>query len=118
VYDAEQGVIWAASDNGSAIDWNAARSYCAGKGSGWNLPTVAQLRSLYDLASTHRRSLLGYTIDPATPLIRFSSCCFWSSETSSGSSRGRYFVSLYDGRSEDAVLSEKDIYRALCVRRP
>lgn len=121
IFDAEQNVIWSASDNGSDIDWNGAQRYCAGKGSGWSLPTVVQLQSLYDAAGTHGRSWTSpytgstFTIKFATPLIRWTSCCFWSSEASS--SLGAFSVGLNNGDRIAATMSS-GLQRALCVRRP
>lgn len=49
--DSRSGLIWSLSDNGYGyvdINWKDARSWCAGKGSGWDLPTMTALQSIYD----------------------------------------------------------------------
>lgn len=117
VYDAEQGVIWAAADNGGSINWNAARDYCASKGLGWGLPTVVQLRSLYDESGMYEYSAPElYIIKPATPLIMFTSTWFWSSETPAPSVA--FLVALSNGGSLAYDANTSDTHRALCVRRP
>lgn len=117
VYDAEQGVIWAAADNGGDINWNAAKDYCASKGLGWVLPTVVQLRSLYDESGMYVYSTRElYAIKPATPLIMFSSTWFWSSETPAPSVA--FLVPLSNGGVLAYDANTSDTHRALCVRRP
>lgn len=118
VYDAEQGVIWTALDNGHDINWNAAQDYCASKGLGWSLPTVMQLRSLYDESGKYEYSTpaQGYPIKPATSLIMFTSNWFWSSETPAPSVA--FLVPLSNGGLLAYDANTSDTHRALCVRRP
>ena len=123
IADRDQQLVWASADNGSDINWGDAGRYCAAKGSGWTLPSVAALQSLYDASGTHRRdwkmTYNGTTYNvfakPATPLIQISSGGFWSNEADGSSEawvvslslglRGSYSVGVASGR------------RALCVRR-
>ena len=122
VQDYEQGLIWAARDNGSDIDWASAGQYCRSLGAGWSLPTAAQLQSLYDASGQYARSWTfpgasqSWDIKFATPLIQWTSCCFWSAE-SNGSSEA-WYVSLADGGRGSSVVSYTYNDRALCVRRP
>jgi hypothetical protein len=120
IADRDQQLIWASADNGSDINWGDAGRYCAGKGSGWTLPSVAALQSLYDASGAHGFSWTSprtgtvYTVKPATSLIRLSSCCSWSNE-SNGSSEA-WGVFLYNGtRNSGSVVTAGA--RALCVRR-
>ena len=40
------GLEWTQSDNGADINWNTAGAFCAARGSGWLLPSVADLQSV------------------------------------------------------------------------
>jgi hypothetical protein len=52
VLDTSTGLMWAASDNGSAAAWKEAKEYCENHNAGgytdWRMPTVEELKSLYD----------------------------------------------------------------------
>ncbi|MEI7635727.1 MAG: DUF1566 domain-containing protein [Syntrophus sp. (in: bacteria)] len=52
VMDMSSGLMWAARDNGSDIDWLGAKYYCDNyRGGGymdWRMPTQDELASLYD----------------------------------------------------------------------
>ncbi len=51
VIDTQTGLMWAARDNGSDIDWHGAKRYCESyRGSGytdWRMPTQNELAELY-----------------------------------------------------------------------
>jgi hypothetical protein len=51
VTDTQTGLMWAARDNGSDINWFGAKSYCEGFSgggqSGWRMPTQDELVRLY-----------------------------------------------------------------------
>jgi hypothetical protein len=111
--DAQAGVQWTRTDNGSDVNWSQAQAHCRGLGSGWSLPTVAQLQSLYD------KYLPGVPCGTFTCKVsnqfRLSYGWFWSSEPN-GSSEA-WLVGLNDGfRHSNIVGGSSD--RALCVRRP
>jgi hypothetical protein len=65
--DPATGLTWTKQDNGSAVNRNAARSYCAGLTlgglSGWKLPEIDQMRRLYDTKSTKTFALVGMHFD-------------------------------------------------------
>jgi hypothetical protein len=52
VLDTSTGLMWAARDNGASTTWQEAKEYCekynAGGYTDWRLPTVTELKSLYD----------------------------------------------------------------------
>ncbi len=52
VTDTETNLMWAARDNGSDITWDDAMHYCenytGGGQTGWRMPSIEELRSLYD----------------------------------------------------------------------
>jgi hypothetical protein len=114
VEDNQTGLTWAAQDNGSDIDWNGARNYCASLGVGWTLPTVAQLQALYGSSGVQTQSCGQWTCK-VTPLIRLSSLSFWSGE-SSGSSEA-WSVALSSGFRVSGSVGYALTGRALCVRR-
>jgi uncharacterized caspase-like protein len=110
---ASDGPQWAESDNGATINWNEAKNYCASKGSGWRLPTVAELQSSYQ--SGHSTPCGPYT-------CKFSSnssltgAGFWSNEPN-GSSEA-WYVGLSSGNRITTYVTVRYAARALCVRRP
>ena len=79
VTDTKTGLMWAAKDNESPINWKDARSYCqnynGGGHSDWRMPTLDELASLYDPGVKNKR---GYHV---TKLIDTSAQSCWASET-------------------------------------
>jgi hypothetical protein len=79
VTDTKTGLMWAAKDNGNPINWQNARSYCQNYSGGghadWQMPTLAELASLYDPGVKNKR---GYHV---TKLIDTSAETCWASET-------------------------------------
>lgn len=115
VLDTERNFVWADSDSGRAIGWEDAKQYCAGKGPGWSLPSVAQLQGLYD--GKYSQSCRGFICN-VTPLVRLSNYWFWTKENN-GSSEA-WVVFMTDGNKRSVEISfgvAKGLY-ALCVRSP
>ena len=58
VLDTRTGLMWAAKDNGSNINWSNAQRYCenyrVGGYTDWRMPTQDELAGLYDKAKTYR----------------------------------------------------------------
>jgi hypothetical protein len=79
VTDTRTGLMWAAKDNGSHINWKTARSYCQNyRGGGhtdWRMPTIVELTGLYNPKEKNKR---GYHV---TKLIDTSAASCWASET-------------------------------------
>ncbi len=79
ITDTKTGLMWAAMDNGSPINWSDALSYCqkysGGGHTDWRMPTLAELKSLYDTGSKNKR---GYHVNK---LIETSAQSLWASET-------------------------------------
>jgi hypothetical protein len=77
--DTKTGLMWAAKDNGSPINWKDARSYCQNYSGGghtdWRMPTLAELASLYDPGVKNKR---GYHV---IGRIDTSAQTCWASET-------------------------------------
>lgn len=116
VLDTRTNLMWAAKDNGEAVDWQDAKNYCENyRGGGyadWRLPTQDELAGLHD------GSLKGRNIYNLTTLITLTSCCPWASETSrSGAAAYAYFFSFYSGkRLKGSPYHSTSGNRALPVR--
>ena len=107
------GLEWTQSDNGSDINWGSAGAYCAGKGSGWRLPSSAELQSLYDASGAVSTSC-GSDTCWVSPLFRLTGPVGWSSETDAASEA--WGVYLVNGDRYSGSASIKFNARALCVR--
>lgn len=79
VTDTKTGLMWAAKDNGSLINWQNALSYCknfsGGDHTDWRMPTLVELASLYDPKDKNKG---GYHL---TILIDTTASSCWASET-------------------------------------
>jgi hypothetical protein len=115
VLDTRTGLMWAAKDNGSNINWANAKSYCDNyRGGGytdWRMPTHAELAGLYDRAKTYR-SACGNDAH-LTELIRLTCTAPWASETRDSDAA---FFRFYDGGRFWYYQSYDTTYRALPVR--
>ena len=93
VLDTRTGLMWAAEDNRSDIDWPGAKKYCenyrGGGYSDWRMPTQDELAGLYD-QSQSRRAACGYDIHVATELIDIT--CYWAWISENRGSEAAYFV--------------------------
>jgi hypothetical protein len=89
--EAARGPEWALSDNGSDINWNEATTYCANKGSGWRLPTSAELKSLYNTA--HSGVPCGDYTCKVESKFRLTGPFFWTNERESSSGAFTVFLS-------------------------
>jgi hypothetical protein len=79
VTDIQTGLMWAAQDNGSLVNWQTAFIYCRNyRGGGhtdWRMPTLTELASLYDPKEKNKH---GYHV---IKLIDISAASCWTSET-------------------------------------
>lgn len=116
VLDRQEGLMWAARDNGADIDWYHAKAYChnyrGGGYSDWRMPTGHELQSLYDAAGKNRH---GYHV---TELIGISNIWVWASETSGSQAAnfdftfGRLYWSPKGGPLDARVLPVRDLEKA------
>jgi len=87
ITDNQTGLLWVSKDNGNPINWFDAVKYCGnlkvGGYSDWRLPTLAELRSLFNLNEKNQN---GYHLNK---LITTTAQSCWSSETY-GNSAGRF----------------------------
>jgi hypothetical protein len=117
VSDTRTGLMWAAKDNGSNINWANAKSYCDNyRGGGytdWRMPTQDELAGLYDAAKTQKNEAAPSYPLHLTELIDLTSCCPWASETRGPDAAG---FSFNNGGRYWYLQSRYNFYRALPVR--
>ena len=110
------GLEWAQADNGTDINWVAASRFCAEKGDGWRLPSVAELQSLYDKTGSMESSCgTGFTCK-VSPLFRLTGPWAWTNEPST--SMSSWIVILTKGNTYTFVADDAAKKRALCVSTP
>jgi uncharacterized caspase-like protein len=120
VSDTRTGLMWAAKDNGSNINWASARSYCesyrGGGYSDWRMPTQDELAGLYDQGIGYT-TLCAASVDKdkvhLTNLINFSCGVAWASETRGTDAAVFYFLNGERYWSPQSIVFS---YRALPVR--
>ena len=116
VSDTRTGLMWAASDNGSDINWANAKNYCenyrGGGYSDWRMPTQDELAGLYDARKSYKVTQRDYNVK-LTEMIQLSSCCPWASETRGSEAAGFGFTG---GRWDWSLQSNYYYTRALPVR--
>ncbi|MDM8514941.1 DUF1566 domain-containing protein [Desulfobacterales bacterium HSG16] len=107
VLDEKTGLMWAVEDNGQDIDWKNAKLYCeeyqGGGYSDWRLPTIKDLKGLYDAGIRK----------PQEGIISISGWGVWSSETSGSSAA---YFNFDDGNEYQSTQSDSNDYRVLPVR--
>lgn len=107
------GLVWTRSDNGSDINWNDAKDWCA-RSPAWRLPTIEELASLYDPKLPQAKC--GDFMCRVPHELRLTSPMFWSIR-----SDGPYEASVIwltsDFRHANNRLASKTV-RVLCVRPP
>ena len=110
VLDTQMNLMWAATDNGSDINWANAKSYCENyRGGGytdWRMPTQYELAGLYDVRKIIENTRL-------TELILVTTGVVWASET--GRSDAALFLFATGGRNSN-LKSYVNGPRALPVR--
>jgi len=79
ITDNQTGLMWAAQDNGSPINWMDAQSYCnayrVGGHADWRMPTLDELAGLYEPQEKNRR---GYHLSKE---IETTAASCWARET-------------------------------------
>lgn len=114
--DTKTGLEWTQSDNGSNIDWNGARNYCASRGGSWRLPSVDELLGIYDKTKSVSTTCGAGQTCYVSRLFRFTEWWFWSGGAN-GSSQA-FSVNFRDGERGPTTVGYSYGHRALCVRRP
>jgi hypothetical protein len=108
--DPATGLTWAKRDNGSNVNWNDARNYCAdltlGGFSDWRLPDIDQLARIFDPDAKALHRIKGGISLTGWP---------WST-TKNRAGEGWYFHFVYGYRTP-RIVEESIDGRALCVRQ-
>ncbi|NLA41892.1 MAG: DUF1566 domain-containing protein [Smithella sp.] len=111
VMDTKTGLMWAARDNGSTINWQHAKYYCenyrGGNYTDWRMPTLDELAGLFDESKTNRHG------NHVNDLIDIPNWYVWSSETRG--SEAAYFTFGYGNRSWYPKSNDTSV-RAIPVR--
>lgn len=129
--DPSTGLMWAGSDNGYNINWKDANNFCSpqlkiGEYSGWRLPDINELKTLYDGSFNHYYTYHGEPyngfydgdqyLNHAKASVEVNSCCVWSSTPYNDTE------ALYLRFQSDEVIhyprEKRGAVRALCVRKP
>ena len=112
VRDNTTGLVWELSPRLEVYDWDWAHRQCsastAGGRTGWRVPTVEELSSLVDPASTDLKLPAGH------PFTHIESAIYWSSTKHKDHAGYAMFVNLSSGRS--AALEKYMASFVWCVR--
>jgi len=114
VLDTKTNLMWAETDNGEAVNWQAAICYCTsyrgGGYSNWMIPSQYMLEGMYDENHTPKRGQNALYI--STSLISFSGNCVWTNDLYEAS-----LASLrYQGRRWTPESTNNLVARVLLVR--
>jgi len=122
--DPATGLMWTRKDNGYALRWQPAAEYCLnlqlGGYSDWRLPTIDELKNIYNPAARAACGANGYSVCQIKGKIQLTSGVVWSS--SAGRPQfmsGFYFRGVGEPRRHVLELEKRgaNYDRALCVRR-
>lgn len=134
--DPRTKLMWTVKDNGVDINWREASEYCSTLGAGalysdWRLPTILELRTIYDPASSRNTQPLSHSV--SVDGLTFQAGQFWtyhlrgeialsgqmlwsSTNDGSGSYGGVRGFEANNGQDVRIGRNEKTFFRALCVR--
>ena len=117
VLDKQTNLMWAATDNGEDVNWQAASRYCenyrGGGNTDWRMPTRDELAGLYDGSKSYKASQRNYDVD-LTELIQLSASFVWTSDTGDNFSADYFTFGKGDISSIDQ--GNTNDFRALPVR--
>lgn len=118
--DARTKLEWLQDDNGDDIDWNGAKSYCEGRHHGWRLPSLQELKSIYD---EHERGVrCAQAICKVSSQFHLTGTWFWSAtQVGKDSTDGielAWGVLMANGAPTQTVRDASYGSRVLCVRDP
>jgi uncharacterized protein DUF1566 len=69
ILDVATGLTWQQAVDAGSYTWSAAKTYCAGLGTGWRLPSVIELATIVD--DTQKNPAIDGTAFPNTPATEF-----------------------------------------------
>ena len=109
VRDIKTGMMWAANDNGSPINWVGAKTYCenyhGGGYSGWRMPSTVELAALDAGGALKDKIKMSVCVGHL--------CNVWASETNGSESA---FYAFNGGGVVWYTQSASNLWRALPVR--
>jgi hypothetical protein len=115
VYDTRTKLTWQQAVPTTTYAWSDAKSYCGTAtlaaslgGTGWRLPTVRELSTLFDASQTSGASI-DQSAFPSTP-----AAFFWTSTPVAGSSTSAWTV--YFANSGPNPATSTTLYNVRCVR--
>jgi len=116
--DTRSGLEWMQRDNGSDIEWSAAKEYCASQVGGWRLPTEVELALLYDSSGTENTPCGSFDGQALTcnvsSLFRLTGPTPWAEMDASSRAM---IVGLSPSRKGAGPIDGTEGARALCVRK-
>jgi hypothetical protein len=113
---------WTTTDNGQDVNWEDAKAFCAGVGTGWRLPRPDELSGLYSAAQREGSSVACAGAScAAPPTFKLSGSWFWSASdlkknSSESSPLLAWGVQLVNGSQNQTFKFMPHGARALCVR--
>jgi hypothetical protein len=118
--DGRTKLQWSQDDNGGEIDWNQARSFCEGRHAGWRLPSLRELKALYD--EHEQGAKCGQTVCHLSSQFHVTGTWFWSAtQVGRDATDGielAWGVLMTTGAQTQTVRDASYGSRALCVRNP
>jgi Protein of unknown function (DUF1566) len=118
--DARTKLEWLQDDNGDDIDWNEAESYCDRRHRGWRLPTLPELKTIYDEREAGVQC--AQAICKVSSEFHLTGDWFWSAtQVGKDSTDGielAWGVLLANGAQTQTVRDAAYGSRALCARGP
>ena len=116
--DKNTGLQWTRRDNGREIDWHEAGRYCEDKRNGWRLPSIAELKAIYDTGASG--TLCGQSLCHLAMQFDLTGEWFWSvSPVGPDGSDGpelAWGLLMVNGAQTPSVREAGYGARALCVR--
>jgi hypothetical protein len=118
--DASTGLEWTQEDNGGDIDWNEAKASCDQRRKGWRLPSLQQLKSIFDPTEPGVRCAEAQC--KLSSQFHLTGTWFWSAtQVGADSTDGNelaWGMLMVNGAQTQAVRDASYGSRTLCVRRP
>src|SRR5450631_712557 len=118
--DARTKLEWLRNDNGDDIDWNDAKAYCDRRHSGWRLPSLQELKAIYD--QRERGVGCAQAICKVSTEFHLTGAWFWSAtQVGKDSTDGielAWGVLLANGAQTQTVREASYGSRVLCTRGP
>jgi len=116
--DTATGLQWTQQDNGRDVTWSEAVSHCEARGAGWRLPTLPELKAIYEPAAQLRPC--GADLCKISSRFRLSAGWLWSAtQVGPDGSDGMelaWGVVMANGVPTPTVREAGYGSRALCVR--